>query len=76
MKKPRFCIFCIRILNRETFTFLGLTVFSTLDDTDLLTAFPFGDEDGTASGLSIYFKLAPRRHRFSSWLSSNQSSLK
>ena len=68
--------FCILILIRETFTFLSLIVFSILDDTNLLTTFPFGNNDGTASGLSIYFKLPPRRRHFSSWLSSNESSVK
>ena len=75
-EKPPFCIFSIHILNRETFTFLSLIVFSILDDTNLLPAFPFGNKDGTASGLSIYCKLPPRRHRFSSWLSSNESLVK
>ena len=44
------------MLRRETFIFLSLIGFSVLDDTNLLT-FPFGNKDGTASGLSIYFKL-------------------
>ena len=68
--------FSICILYRETFTFLSLIVFSILDHTDLLTAFPFGNKDGTASGLSIYCKLPQRRHCFSSWLSSNESLVK
>ena len=75
-EKPPFYIFSIRILNRETFTILSLIVFSIVDDTDLLTVFPFGNKDGTASGLSIYCKLPARRRRFSSWLSSNESSVK
>ena len=76
MKKPPFCIYSIRISNRETFTFLNLIVSSILDDPDLLTAFPLGKKDGTASDLSIYFKLPPRRHHLSSWLSSNEYSVK
>ena len=48
----------------------------TEPDPDLLTAFPFGNKDETASGLSMYFKLPQRRHRFSSWLSSNESFIK
>ena len=76
MKNPPFCIFSIRILNRETFIFLGLIIFSILDDTDLLMAFPFEIKDGTESGLSIYFRLLPRKRRFRSWLSPNESSLK
>ena len=75
-EKPPFCIFSIRIINRETFTVLSLIVFSILDNTDLLTAFSFGNKDGTASGLSIYCKLPLRRRHFSSWLSSNESSVK
>ena len=50
--------------------------FSISNDTNLLTTFPFENNDGTASGLSIYFKLPPRRRRFSSWISSNESSVK
>ena len=65
--------FSILILNRETLTVLSLIVFSILDDTDLLTAFPFGNKDGTTAGLSIYCKLPPRKRCFSSWLSSNES---
>ena len=76
MKNPPFCVFSIRILNRETFIFLGLIIFSILDDTDLLMAFPFEIKDGTESGLSIYFRLLPRKRRFRSWLSPNESSLK
>ena len=38
--------------------------------------FPFGNKDGTESSLSIYFKLPPRSCCFSSWLSSNGSSVK
>ena len=76
MKKPPFCIFSIRILSRETFTFLSLIVFSILDDTDLLMVFSFENKDGTASGLSRYFKLPPSKRCFSSWLSSNESSVK
>ena len=64
------------ILSRETFTFLSLIGFPILDDTDFLTAFPLGNKDRTASGLSIYFKLPPRRCRFSSWLLSNETSVK
>ena len=60
-EKPPFLIFSIRILNRETFTFLILIVFSILDGTDLLTVFPFGNKDGTAFGLSIYCILPPKR---------------
>ena len=67
MKKSPFCILPIRKLNRETFTFLSLIVFSILDDTDLLTVFPFGNKDETASGLNIYFKMVEI-----SWLSSNE----
>ena len=33
-------------------------------------------KNGTAPVLSIYFKLLPRRCRFSSWLSSDESSVK
>ena len=36
----------------------------------------FGNKDGTTSGLIIHFKLPPRTRRFSSWLSSNESSVK
>ena len=42
-------------------------------DPDLLTVIPFKNKDRTASGLSIYFKLSPRRCYFSSWFLSNQS---
>ena len=35
-------------------------------DPDLLMAFSFGNKDGTASGLSVYFKLPSRERRFSS----------
>ena len=55
-KRP-FCIFSLSILNRGAFTFLSLIVFSILDDTDLLTAYPFKNKDGTASGLSIQWNL-------------------
>ena len=72
-EKPPFCIFSIHILN---FTFLSLIVFSILDNTDLLTTFPFGNKDGTTSDLSIYCKLPLRRCCFSSWLSSNESLVK
>ena len=71
--KASFLHLSIRILNRETFTFLSLIVFSILDNIDLLTAFPFGNKDETASGLRIYCKLPTRRRRFSSWLSSTES---
>ena len=43
---------------------------------DLLMACPFGNKDGTASGLSIYFELPSRRCCFSSWLSSHASLVK
>ena len=67
--------FSLPILNRETFTFLSLIAFSISDDTDLLTAFPFGNKDENTSGLSIYLQLPPRRGGFSSWLS-NESAVK
>ena len=68
MKKPPLCIFSIRILNKETFTFLSLIIFSILDDTDLLTAIPSGNKDGTLLPLG--------RCHFSSWLSSNETLVK
>ena len=45
-------------------------------DRHLLTAFPFGNKDGTAPNLCIFFKLLLRRCLFTSWLSSNESSVK
>ena len=77
INSQNFIIICLKELKMLLFPESLLQMNKWIEtDPDLLTATSFGNKDGTASGLSICFKLPSRECRFSSWLSSNESLVK